>query len=258
MKTLAKGSQGSEVEELQEWLNLHDFRTSIDGYFGAITEQTLMRFQVNEGLVSDGVCGPASWGALQAPMRRANALSLRAEPKIVSYRGAVVEYARQHLIEHPREVGGQNKGPWVRLYCEGNDGEVWAWCAGFVSYILQQATNHHGVECPLEYTVSCDHMAKDAEASGRLMRWASRTGDDVHPSVVVKPGDVFLLYKGAEDWTHTGIITAVSATSIQTIEGNTNDDGSREGYEVCARTRSFDKLDFINTESTQLLMSLSG
>jgi hypothetical protein len=32
---------------------------------------------------------------------------------------------------------------------------------------------------------------------------------------------------------------------MQTIEGNTNDDGSAEGYEVCARTRSYTNMDFI-------------
>jgi len=34
----------------------------------------------------------------------------------------VVAYAEQYLEQHPREVGGQNKGPWVRLYMEGNEG----------------------------------------------------------------------------------------------------------------------------------------
>tara|TARA_X000001388_G_scaffold20926_3_gene13869 strand:- start:2100 stop:2870 length:771 start_codon:yes stop_codon:yes gene_type:complete len=256
MKTVKRGDRGPEVKELQEWLNLHDFGTGIDGDFGPATEETLKRFQLNEGLIADGIAGPRSWNALQLPMTRATAVSLRAEPPMFSYREAVVEYARQHLIEHPREVGGQNRGPWVRLYCEGNDGDPWAWCAGFVSYILTQATNHHGVECPIKYTLSCDQMAKDAMESDRLIRWASKETDGVHPSVVVKPGDVFLVYKGNNDWTHTGIITSVSTTSIQTIEGNTNDEGSREGYEVCARTRSYDKLDFIRTDATQLLMSI--
>jgi hypothetical protein len=32
---------------------------------------------------------------------------------------------------------------------------------------------------------------------------------------------------------------------FETIEGNTNDDGSREGYEVCRRFRSYQKTDFI-------------
>ena len=38
--------------------------------------------------------------------------------------------------------------------------------------------------------------------------------------------------------------------SSSTIEGNTNDTGSREGVEVCARTRSYAGKDFIIVEST--------
>jgi hypothetical protein len=47
------------------------------------------------------------------------------------------------------------------------------------------------------------------------------------------------------DWTHTGIVVSTSAETFKTIEGNTNDDGSREGYEVCARTRGYSNMDFI-------------
>jgi hypothetical protein len=36
---------------------------------------------------------------------------------------------------------------------------------------------------------------------------------------------------------HTGIVERVVGTKIHTIEGNTNDEGSREGYEVCRRKR---------------------
>jgi hypothetical protein len=32
---------------------------------------------------------------------------------------------------------------------------------------------------------------------------------------------------------------------FKTIEGNTNDDGSREGYEVCARIHDFKSMDFV-------------
>jgi len=32
---------------------------------------------------------------------------------------------------------------------------------------------------------------------------------------------------------------------FQTIEGNTNDDGSREGYEGCQRVRGYASKDFI-------------
>jgi hypothetical protein len=47
------------------------------------------------------------------------------------------------------------------------------------------------------------------------------------------------------DWTHTGIVTQADAGSFGTIEGNTNDGGSTNGVEVCARTRGYEKKDFI-------------
>jgi len=44
---------------------------------------------------------------------------------------------------------------------------------------------------------------------------------------------------------HTGIVVAAHADSIETIEGNINNEGSREGYEVCRRFRGYGKKDFI-------------
>jgi hypothetical protein len=41
---------------------------------------------------------------------------------------------------------------------------------------------------------------------------------------------------------HTGFVVEVlSNGNLKTIEGNTNDEGSREGYEVCYRTRKQSK-----------------
>ena len=33
----------------------------------------------------------------------------------------VIAFAEQHMNEHPREIGGQNRGPWVRLYMKGKE-----------------------------------------------------------------------------------------------------------------------------------------
>ena len=41
--------------------------------------------------------------------------------------------------------------------------------------------------------------------------------------------------------THTGLITEVHDGYFITIEGNTNDEGSREGYEVCQRRRDYNR-----------------
>ena len=40
---------------------------------------------------------------------------------------------------------------------------------------------------------------------------------------------------------HTGFVEKVEGNVIHTIEGNTNDTGSREGYEVCRRTRKVEQ-----------------
>jgi hypothetical protein len=44
---------------------------------------------------------------------------------------------------------------------------------------------------------------------------------------------------------HTGIVLKAAQNVFLTIEGNTNDDGGREGYEVCRRIRGYEAKDFI-------------
>lgn len=48
------------------------------------------------------------------------------------------------------------------------------------------------------------------------------------------PGDIFIMDFGGGKG-HTGFVESVSGDIIHTIEGNSNDDGSREGYEVCRK-----------------------
>ena len=48
-------------------------------------------------------------------------------------------------------------------------------------------------------------------------------------------------------YAHTGIVVQAGPDTFKTIEGNTNDDGSAEGYEVCARVRGYTGIDFIVT-----------
>jgi hypothetical protein len=67
---------------------------------------------------------------------------------------------------------------------------------------------------------------------------------------IVKPGDIFLLQKTPNDWFHTGLITAVHESVFETIEGNTNEDGSHNGIGVYKRSRNFttSKLDVFSIE----------
>jgi len=50
-------------------------------------------------------------------------------------------------------------------------------------------------------------------------------------------GDIFIMDFG-KGTGHTGFVESVDGLNIHTIEGNTNDEGSREGYEVCRRIRT--------------------
>jgi len=64
---LRSGSRGDDVERLQQRLLAAGFSPGrIDGRFGPATEAALVAFQRAHGLLADGICGPASWAALEA------------------------------------------------------------------------------------------------------------------------------------------------------------------------------------------------
>lgn len=51
---------------------------------------------------------------------------------------------------------------------------------------------------------------------------------------VLKPGKVFIIETGGGKG-HTGIVSRIVGNRLETIEGNTNDGGSREGIGVFRR-----------------------
>ena len=230
-KPLRRGDENGQVKLVQEWLCLQGEHVAIDGDFGPATESAVKDFQMKSSLAARGIVDAVTFGHLIAPMTAALA------PIAVSGRSLgelVVAYAAQHLRQHPREIGGQNKGPWVRLYMDGHDGAEWAWCAGFACFCLKRACETLAEKIPIEPSFGCDELAKSARENGRLVDHSA-----------AGPGSFFLFRKSAGDWTHTGIVVSTSEETFRTIEGNTNDDGSREGYEVCARIRSYKNMDFI-------------
>jgi hypothetical protein len=152
----------------------------------------------------------------------------------------VVAYAEQHLSQKPREIGGQNGGPWVRLYMDGNEGSAWPWCAGFASFILKQACSTLQIQVPIQPSFSCDLLAASARDKNCFLA-ESKIADKKQ----IAPGSLFLVRRTSADWEHTGIVLSAEKGLFYTIEGNTNDEGSREGYEVCRRFRGYKNKDFI-------------
>jgi peptidoglycan hydrolase-like protein with peptidoglycan-binding domain len=65
-RILRDGEQGSDVKQLQSWLNYLGYRVASSGVFGRITLGAVKRFQASRHLVVDGVVGPITASAIQA------------------------------------------------------------------------------------------------------------------------------------------------------------------------------------------------
>ncbi len=234
-KECRRGSRGKDVRRVQEWLSLSGFGIVPDGDYGAATEFAVRQFQSARGITVDGVVGEQTFGRLTAPM----AAALESLPPSGNLGEMVVSYARHHLEQGPREIGGQNRGPWVRLYMKGHEGAEWPWCAGFACFVLEQACKTLRAPLPIRPSFSCDSLAASAKERGLF-----QAGRNLDPADL-KPGMFFLSRRTATDWTHVGIVVEPGGEVFSSIEGNTNDEGSREGYEVCLRVRGVKGMDFI-------------
>lgn len=139
--------------------------------------------------------------------------------------------AQSSLEVATRQIGvteipkGSNAGTEVEIYLKSVGlKKGYSWCMAFVYWCIQQSVNTNPIAVnPLKKT------------GGVLDQWNSKP--ELRRSKP-EPGFVFIMDFG-KGLGHTGFVEKVlPGGKIQTIEGNTNTDGSREGYAVCRRTRS--------------------
>lgn len=232
-----------DVMKIQSWLTLYSMHnpsaataTGIDGDYGPATEKAVFNFQAATGLPQSGVVTQDTFTALSAPLQQA----FEATPSGNTLRELVVNTALWHASFYPLELsvkGKTNMGPWVRSYMDGHEGTDWFWCMGFVQAVIDQAASTLGKNfrtiMPLTY--SCDTIGTTGLQKKLLSRYTTVRNN----RGLAQPGDIFLLQKTTYDWTHTGIITAVYDDVFETVEGNTNDGGSRNGIAVLKRVRNF-------------------
>lgn len=240
---LRQGASGAAVKRVQEWLGFHGTGTPIDGKFGPATDRALQAFAKSKRVAYAGEVGPAVWAALTEPMARVLGAGAGA-PSGKSYPQLVRWFAEQHLAAHPVELGGANRGPWVRLYMKGSEGDAMLWCAGFVSTVLRQAAEHAGKPMPVAGSFGCDELAAQAKAAGRFVPGRAAAGGAAGFGALGACG-VFLVRKTASDWIHTGFAFEGGAESFLSVEGNTDHKGSANGFEVARRTRKTSACDFI-------------
>jgi hypothetical protein len=138
------------------------------------------------------------------------------------------ELGKQTILSAITQIGvqevpkGSNKGVDVEKYLKSVGlGGGYSWCMAFAYWNVQQASLKLGVKNPLYKT------------AGVMAQWNNSIS---LRSTTPESGYLFILDEG-KGLGHTGIVEYVVGDTIHTIEGNTNDSGGREGFEVCRRVR---------------------
>ena len=134
-----------------------------------------------------------------------------------------------------------NRGAAILKYQQASelDGQGWPWCAAFVDWCIAQCI----AQFPAHIGTRLDERPQTASAFG-LQDWAN---DPAHGCLVFSDpkkaarGDLIVF-----TFSHCGIVTAADNTGyLETVEGNTNPDGGRDGYEVCRKTTRGSRPDLI-------------
>jgi len=136
-----------------------------------------------------------------------------------------------------RESGGANKGKALQPFFDadnydpngpkpGDDG--YAWCAAFVCFCVYQAVKDYRVTFKRPVTPGAwDYERWCREQDNSVMLKKPHKGD-------IKRGDIVIF-----NISHIGIAVSDAANgSVMTVEGNTNQAGSREGDGVYKKIRS--------------------
>ena len=219
---LKKGAKGAEVRELQDLLVKKGFDLVIDGDFGPKTFSAVKAFQSQNldqdgrPLAVDGVVGPLTWWSLRnlkPEGGEVQSVDFTVMPPIDaggSERGrAALEAAIGQLNANAREIGGNNRGEFVRRYLNGIVEEGNSWCAGFVSWCYSQ----HPAGIPFNYTVG----ARDVLNKFRRKGWGYQLEEDNTP----EPGDVVCWKREGAAWMgHVGLVYQLIDGKLYTIEGN--------------------------------------
>lgn len=148
----------------------------------------------------------------------------------------------QKYIGITEQPVGSNCGPMIDRWNTLVNAPIGSyWCASFVSGVAAEWENKSGLDWPLCFSADCDVWLAVAKKHGVLHR-------------TPMAGDLVLLVKtlpsGRQDAFHIGIVEGQDENGVwHSIEGNSNNDGSRNGYEVAHRplyrNRSKDALYFV-------------
>lgn len=225
------------VKAIQARLNEIGFGPlEVIGIFGPKTTQAVKLFQAThrdqEGnpLEVDGKLGSVSWAALFDQV----AVQVVEDPTNKLLTEALkIAQSQVGVMEDPP---GSNRGKKVEEYLASTGlGGGHFWCAAFLYWCFQQASENLGRKNPVLKTAHC------------MTHWNKTPGkkipatEAVNKPTLVKPGHIFIINTGGASG-HTGIIEKVEGGFIHTIEGNSNPAGSSNGIGVFRLKRKISKI----------------
>lgn len=154
--------------------------------------------------------------------------------------------ARKAVNLAVEEIGvreaGNNRGKRVEMYQKAASiGPGEPWCAAFVVWCLSNAT----ASLKKAYPAGCPRSGYTpdwAEWGKQHGRWIQAEDAEERPDLV-KRGDLILFYKPKlKRIGHIGFVGHCGPDGVWTIEGNTNEAGSREGDGVYRKLRTWEEI----------------
>ncbi|HEX4957330.1 MAG TPA: CHAP domain-containing protein [Lacibacter sp.] len=230
-------SNASVVRAIQKKLielNIGDLQGT--GTYGAKTKNAVKLFQATHmdqfgnPLEVDGQVGSLTWAALFGM----NTIVITdTAPNLLLTEAVKVAISQIGVMEDPPT---SNRGPEVDQYLAsvGLPPGLF-WCAAFVYWCFDKASVKSGKKNPL---VKTGHV---------MTHWNKTTGkkistaDAVNKPSLIKPGHIFIMNTGGSSG-HTGIVEKVEGGFVHTIEGNSNNAGSRNGIGVFRLQRKIAKI----------------
>lgn len=222
-EVLKLGSKGEPIKFLKAKLNDLGYEPQLDpnnDVFGEVTETVVKSFQYHNQLRDDGIVGRLSWDRLISPR-----VNQPVKSQVLRIRALQIMNTQLFV----REKTGKNDGKEVEAYLKSIGlGAGYPWCQASVYWCYDLAAKQLSMVNPVPKTGGVLECLRQAKAKGyRII---------LDPEQYMQ-GDQFIMdYGGGKG--HTGLIEAKVLTNVYTIEGNTNDEGSRDGNGMFERSRA--------------------
>lgn len=202
---------------------------TVDGEFGPETKAHVKLWEKVHGLAdTEGEVDAATWAELHAAFMALPATGTNA------LRGEVVRLARSYIGVREQPLGS-NCGPEVDKFNKiAGTARGSYWCLSFAYAVVALAAQNLRQAVPVLQSAYCPGLLAWAEQHGRI------TTDP-------KPGDIGLVKSGdAYRVQHAVLVDHVAGQLVQTVEGNSNDNGSSNGIGVFSLTRKKETMFYVS------------